>query len=426
MPSFRPAHFARLGLLLAALGIHLLPSTALISTAYAADEKKVEAPQDVLRAEFAAPFKGYEEAMKNKDYKGALAKIAEMEAIPTPSAFERYKIERLRIPVMSSMGDNAGLAKSIEAALESGRMEPSEFIVFSQALVSLHYQAKDYPKNIAWIDRYNKAGGKDPRVRFLYIQVLYAMKDYKKAYEEAQVDIKADLAAGKTPNEDLLKTALNCTVNTNDKATYWTASQQLLTYYPQRELWDDILGRYMSNTANSERWFMHYFRLRIAMGLMTSVDEYMEMAELGLRSGQPGEVKRALEQGYQAGILGKTGDVKKQNAMRDRANKVAADDIKTLDQAEGSMAKAKEGTGLINVGYALIINGKAEKGLPMIEQGLKLGTKKTDEMTMLAAIGYAAAGKKDEALKLFAKVQSSDGGTELSRFWTMQLTNPMK
>ncbi len=425
MTSFRPVRFARLAVLLAA--VNLFPGSGFINLAIAADEKKAAAAaEETLRTEFAAPYKAYQELMNAKDFKGALAKVAEMDAIPSLTAFEKYKIERLRIPAASSAGDNPLTMKSLELALDSGRLDNKEHLIFAQSLASLKYNAGDYPGALKWLDSYFKTGGNDPKVRAFYIQTLYVNKDYAKVATETQVDIKADIAANRTPTETVLRFSMDSAIKLNDKVAYVAAAQQFLGFYPQRELWDDVLGRFFSNTANSDRWVLSYYRLKMQMGLSLVVDEYMDMTDMAIRSGQPGEAKVIIEHGFKAGILGKTGDVKKQTALRDRVNKLANEDIKTLDQADSIAAKAKEGTGLVNLGYALVIIGRAEKGIAMIEQGLKLGTKKNDESQLMAAIAYASVGRKDDALKMLAKVQSNDGGTELARYWSMQVANPLK
>jgi hypothetical protein len=424
MRTNRPFRFARLAMLLAALGVNLLPGSMI---AYAADAPKAAAPaEEMLRPEFAAPVKAYQDLFNAKDYKGALAKVVEMEAIPNLTPFEKYKIERMRIPAASSAGDNALTMKTVELVLNSERLNNSEFLSFSQSLASMKYNAEDYAGALVWLEKYFKAGGKDEKVRQFYLQNLYFSKNYTKTMSETQIDINADIAAGKKPSELVLKLALESTIKLDNKPAYLVAATNLLTFFPQRELWDDVLGRFFSNTANSDRWVLNYYRLKTQMNLMAAADEYMDMAELAMRAGQPGEAKRVLEQGFQSGMLGKTGDVKKQTALRDRANKIAADDIKTLDQADSVAAKAKEGSGLVNLGYALVVNGKTDKGIALIEQGLKLGTKKADEAKMLAGIAYATVGRKDDALKMLAQVQSNDGGTELARFWTMQVSNPIK
>lgn len=424
MTSFRPVRFARLALLLAA--VNLLPSSGLINLAYANEKKAAVPAEEILRSEFAAPYKAYEELMKAKDFKGALAKVVEMEAIPALTPFEKYKIERFRIPAASSAGDNPLTMKSLEAALNSGRLDKSEHLIFAQSLASMQFNAGDYAAALKWIDSYFKAGGNDAKVRAFYIQTLYVNKEYAKVATETQVDIKADIAANRTPSEILLRFAMDSAIKLNDKPAYIAAAQQFLGFYPQRELWDDVLGRFFSNTANSDRWVLSYYRLKMQMGLTFTIDEYTDMAEMALRAGQPGEAKLTMEHGYKAGVLGKSGDLKKQTTLRDRANKLANEDIKTLDQADSMAAKAKEGTGLVNIGYALVINGKADKGIALIEQGLKLGTKKNDEANLMAGIAYASIGRKEDALKMLAKVQSNDGGTELARYWSMQVANPLK
>ena len=56
---------------------------------------------------------------------------------------------------------------------------------------------------------------------------------------------------------------------------------------------------------------------------------------------------------------------------------------------------------------------------------LKLPIKKLDEARLLTGIAYSEVGRKEDALKMFALVQSNDGGTELAKYWIMHTNKPL-
>ena len=74
------------------------------------------------------------------------------------------------------------------------------------------------------------------------------------------------------------------------------------------------------------------------------------------------------------------------------------------------------------MGYALVSAGKADKGLPLMEQAVKLGTGRNPEAIKLHyGIAQSIAGKKSAALSTLKSVKGTDGTADLARYWTLGL-----
>ncbi|EGF30005.1 TPR repeat containing protein [Oxalobacteraceae bacterium IMCC9480] len=81
---------------------------------------------------------------------------------------------------------------------------------------------------------------------------------------------------------------------------------------------------------------------------------------------------------------------------------------------------------MVNVGFALVAAGQADKGLALIEGGIKKGNlKRLDDARLHLGVAYASAGKKDLAIKAFKSVQGTDGAADLARLWLVQTSTPM-
>jgi len=133
-----------------------------------------------------------------------------------------------------------------------------------------------------------------------------------------------------------------------------------------------------------------------------------------------------MEAGYKSGVLGAGGDAEKQKSLLNSATKKSADDLKAIAQTEADVRKNKDGSGLINLGYAFITLNQFDKGLAMMEQGVKApGIKRAEEAKLHLATAYALAGRTPEAIAAFKTVQGSDGSADLARYWVLQLTHPM-
>lgn len=415
--------FAPIFMLLTAVGLTTaLPMAGIAPLAYAADDS---AKAETVRPEIGMPLQAAQALVKEEKYKEALAKIAETDAVGNKTAYEIYSIDRLRGAIAMRAGDTKLAGTSFEAVVASGRLEPAEQAKIVKALGSLYYDAQNYPKAIEWLSRSLKENGNDPQTRTLLIQSYYLSNDIPRTTSELQKDIAADESAGRAPSEINLKLLISCALKSNDKAAYVIALEKLATYYPKKEYWADLINRVQGKPGFSDRLILDVYRLKAAtIKLQTSV-EYTDMAQLALLAGFPAEAKQVLDQGYQAGLLGSGADAAKQKRLRDQANKAAADDLKTMAQSEASVSSAKEGTGQINLGYALVTAGQFDKGLGLMEEGLKKSVKRSEDAKLHLGIAYQLAGQKDKAIQAFKSVQGTDGVADLAQLWVMQVTHPI-
>lgn len=406
--------FAHIGLLLAAIGLNTAPAmVGMSSVAHAAAEQ-------ALRPEVGKPLQAAAELLKAKKYKEALAKIHEADAVGGKNANEIFTIERMRAAAAAAMGDHTTAAKAFEAIIESGRLPAGEQLKYIQALAGMYYQAKDYPKAITWLNRYLKDGGDDPKMRALLVQTYYLSGDYARAAKEVQAEIQSDEKAGRTPPEEQLQLLVNCAAKQNDKAAYVHAMEKLVAYHPKKEYWADLLNRVQTKPGYSDRNSLDLFRLKLALGQMNGAADYMEMAQLALQAGFPAEAVKVVEQGYKSGVLGNGPEAARQKRLRDLAGKNAADDRKTMAQGEAEAAKSKDGTGLVNLGYAYVTTGQFDKGIALMEQGMKKGGfKRPEDAKLHMGIAYLQAGRKAEAIQTLKSVQGTDGVADLARYWVL-------
>jgi predicted Zn-dependent protease len=418
--------FAPMFVLLAAVGLNAtLPVLGLTQSAYAANDAD-KAKAETVRPEIGTPLQAAQGLMKEQKYKEALAKIAETDAIGDKTPYEIYTIDRMRGAAAASAGDTDLAGKSFEAVIASGRLPPADQAKIVKALGSLYYDAQNYPKAIEWLSRSLKESGSDPQTRTLLIQSYYLSNDIPRATTELQADIAADEAAGRVPSEINLKLLISCALKTNDKVAYLAVLEKLNTYYPKKEYWADLINKVQSKPGFSDRLILDVYRLKAATIQLQTSTEFTDMAQLALLAGFPAEAKKALDQGYQAGLLGSGPDAAKQKRLRDQASKGVADDQKTMAQSEASVNNSKEGTGQLNLGYALVAAGEFDKGLALMESGLKKGgLKRPEDAKLHLGIAYQQAGQKDKAIQAFKSVQGTDGVADLARLWVVQVNHPL-
>ncbi|HUD26497.1 MAG TPA: tetratricopeptide repeat protein [Burkholderiaceae bacterium] len=392
---------------------------AVLATVAVADEPAK--PAETVRAEVGKPIQAARELIQAKKFREALAKVHEAEAVPNLTGYEKFAVDLTRGSAAQGAGDNDVALSSFESVLASGRLAPADQLKLIVAITDLYYQAKNYAKAISWASRYEKEGGNDPAVHQVLIQAHYLSGEYGNAARLLREQIEADEKAERAPTEERLQFLASCYLKMNDNAGYFWALEKLVTHYPKKSYWADLISRVHRKPGFSDRLELDVFRLQLATGNLGKPAEYMEMAQLALQAGFPFEAKKVLDQGYAAGVLGKGTDVERQNRLRDLANKQAAQDAASIAQGESEASSVKDGDALIAIGYNLVVNGKADRGLPLMEQALRQGALKHPEDAKLhLALAYAQIGQKGKAVQLLQSVHGNDGTADLARLWLLQ------
>jgi tetratricopeptide (TPR) repeat protein len=414
MPQFRLSH---LTLVAALLGLNIAPVFVEgVSTAYAADAVS-PAVSKILQAA--------NDNIKAHKYKEALAKVRDADAIGGKTSFENYMVEFTRASAAQGAGDYATAAKSYEAVLNSGHVTGASQTKIVQALGEMYFAEKEYPKAILWLTRYQSESG-DGSLRPYLLQSYYFSNDFAHAYKEVSADVQAEEKSGRTPSEDQLNMLSNCALKLNDKAGYAAAVEKMVAYHPRKELWSDLLTRLESKPGFSGRLELDVLRLRAHIGVLTTAPDYMNYIELALNAGYPLEAKKAIDAAYKSGVFGSGAEASRQKRLQDLVTKQVGDDPKSIAQAEAELAKSKDSSAMVNLGYHYVTAGQFDKGIPLIEQGIQKGDlKRPDEAKLHLGLAYVQADKKSKALQTFKTVQGTDGTAELAHLWSIAATHPL-
>lgn len=379
------------------------------------------AAEDALRPEVGKPLQAAQELLKAQKYKEALAKVNEADAVSGKSAYESFIVERMRGAAAAGAGDTATAVKAFEATIASGRLPAAEQLKLMEALAGTAYRGKDYAKAQTWAQRYIREGGTSSSMRTLLSQTQYLAGDYAGAAKELSAEIAAAEHAGQVPAEDRLQLLANCYLKLNDKAGYATVLEKLVTHHPKKEYWADLLARVQRKPGFSSRLSLDVYRLMRATGNLQDTSDYLEMAQLALQAGLPAEAKKTVDDGYAKGALGSGAEADRHKRLRDLANKQAADDQKTMAEAEKQANVAKDGNALVALGYAYVTNAQFEKGIALIEQGIAKGNlKRPEEAKLHLGVANLQAGNKDKARQVLRSVQGGEGAADLARLWLIQ------
>ena len=374
--------------------------------------------QEAVRGEIGRPLQAARDLIKQKKYSEALTRLREVDAVPNRNANENFLLEQMRASAALSAGDNGQAIKAIQFLLNSGRLPEAQQAQYAGSLASLYYREKDYKDAAQWASRALRSNPSDGTMRSLQIQSYYLAGDLAGASREALEDVQAAEKAGRTPPEDRLQLLANIASKTGDRAAYVAGIERLVTYYPKKEYWVDLLRRLESKPGFSNRLTLDLYRLRAATKTLDSPNEVVEMAQLALQQKQAGEAKKLLDDAFASGLLGKGAEAERQKRLLALATERAAEAPAQLKQAEAEALASNDGSDLVNVGFAYTGLSQFEKGIALMRQAITQGKlKRTDEANLHLGIAYLRAGQKAKARETFKLVGGTDGTADLARLW---------
>jgi hypothetical protein len=375
--------------------------------------------QEALRPDVGKPLQAAQELIKAGKYKEALAKVRDADAVPNKNAGENFMVERMRIAAASGAGDVDTAAKSFEALAGSGKVSAADKARMAESIAGGYYRNKDYAKAMQWGQRYFKEGGTSGAIRTLLIQSQYLSGDYAGAARELTGEIQAAEKSGATPAQDRLNLLLNAAVQLKDANATVFALERLVTYYPKKEYWVDLLSRMQRKPGFSDRLVLDTYRLSLATGSMSAAADYMEMGQLALQAGHTIEAKQVVDKGFAAGVLGTGAEAERHKRLRDLVAK-KIEEAKTTDAvAEKEALAMKDGNQLVNVGFAQALGGNPAKGMQLMQQGIaKGGLKRPEDAKLHLGIAQVVAGDA-KAQATLRSVGGNDGTADLARLWSL-------
>jgi Outer membrane lipoprotein len=392
--------------------------SALAFAALALCGAPAQAQQGAVRPEVGKPLQAAQALVKQRKGREALAEVAKAEAVGNRTANENFLIQQMKGSAALAAGDNDTAIKAFEAVLATNKVSGREEQQMVQAVAVGYYKNKEYAKAAQWTQRYFKEGGSDPAMRTVLLQSYYLGNDCNSVNKMLGSAAEAD--SNKRASEEELQILANCYLRQKDTGGYVNAIEKLVIHYPKKEYWTDLLSRVQKKPGFSDRLGVNVYRLRFATGNAGTANDYMEMAQLAMQAGVPAEAKVIIEKGYSSGVLGKGDQAERHARLRDLVQKTHDASLKNRAQEEKEALAAKDGNDLVRIGLNYVYEGKAAKGLPLVEQGIKKGGLKRPEDAKLR-LGEAQlyAGQKQRGVQTLREVKGNDGTADLARLWVL-------
>jgi hypothetical protein len=375
--------------------------------------------QQGIRPEVARPLQAASDALKAGKAKEALAKAREADAVGGKTASEQLVIDRMKGAAAQRVGDTATTIAAFESVYERG--SGGEKAQMAEQIAFAYSQQKNNAKASEWVAKARAAGANSASLNQLAAYLQGSSGDYGQIMKDAQAAVSAAEKDGRKPGEDDLLRLADAARRTNSNAVYSNTLEKLVLYYPKKDYWSAHLASIQRKPGFSDRLGLDVQRLKLANGLMTKADEYMELAQLALQAGLPVEAKAIVDKGYAANVLGTGDQAPRHQRLKDLVLKSQAESAAGLAKNVEEASALKEGNELVKVGTVYASMGQQDKAIELIEKGIaKGGLKRPDEAKLRLALAMAANPKtKAKGLQALRSIGGSDGTAEVARLYTV-------
>jgi len=376
------------------------------------------AAKQAVSAKVGKPLAEAQGLAQAKKFKEALVKVKEAQAMPNKSPFEENTVNEFLAYVLINLGDYTGAAKAYEDSLASGMVAPAQMEQRLKTIIQLNYQSKNYAKVQTFGQRYLKDVGPNADITLLMAQAYYIQKDYANAAKITESLIKQ---SGGKPKEDVLKLLMSCQHNLDQRDKVVVTLEQLLTLYPSDGYWKDMISYQQTQTGLTDRANLEIYRLKSEVSGLEN-DELVEMAELSMALGVPGDALTALQKGFDGGLLGKGPGAQRENRLLQLAKTNSAEDRKSLPALDTESRSAPTGEASVKLGEAYMSYGDYAKSVEAITRGIsKGGLKSIDEAQLHLGLSLAKLKRNKEANAAFNAVPAASKLQKVAKLWSIRL-----
>jgi len=406
----------KLGAAIAAFGM-LAGSAAFAQDAAAPVNPACGEPK--LSKKLAKPMDAAQKAREARNWTEMLAKVNEADAVAIEKTeYDKFWITELRGFAEANLKQYPDAVRNLGAAYNSPCMNDADKPQRAKLLMQLSYQDKNYDKaieygNLAW-----KPGG-DTDVG-IYLGNAYYVKDsYADARRVIGDVVKTLEDGGKTPDEQTYRILQSACLALKDDACVTDLIEKLVINYPKQTYWEHLVDSLLRGSKN-DRHLLNVLRLADGANAMTDPTHYVEMAQLAMAQGLPGEAQATLEKGFQKGVFAAAREKDHATRLLADAKQATALDKSTLANQDASAKAKPTGDADSKLGAAYLSYGDNAKAIESLQRAIgKGGIKNPDEAGVLLGIAYLRSGNKAEADKAFATVTQDPTMKRIAKLWVL-------
>src|SRR4051812_21909644 len=346
-----------------------------------------------LRASVGKPLLEAQALYNQGNFKGAMAKVNEAEAVSGKTAEESDTIAKMK---------NAIAIKSGDPSTPAG----------AEAKFVNDYNSGRFKDVIADADILRKAGRLDAKNQQLIAQAYYRSGD--KAGCERY--IKTNFGAN--PGDSVLELLMRCAYDAGDEDTQRSALETLVSHSGKAEYWSSLLKLSERAQGMRDHDTLDIYRLKLLTGTIAGKDEYFLLAQLALQLGFAAEAQSVITKGQAA--VKELNDART-NKLLELAKSQAGADAAAMPKNLASANAAPQGDALVKLGEDQWGMGKAKDAVGTIQAGMKKPLADKNNAQIRLGMAYLGAGQKSDAQKAFDGVTAPKGDKTamIAHLWSL-------
>jgi hypothetical protein len=322
----------------------------------------------------------------SKNYKAALAKLNEAEAV-------------------KSTPDDTAIINQFKSAISISSADPNT-PGGAKAKFAQDYNSGKFKDVIADAEYLRKFNELDGQSQLIIGQAYYKAGDYAGCVRYAKT------IAG---NDTALELQARCAYETGDDATQRAALESLVGRTGKPEYWVGLLKLGERARGLTDHNSLDINRLRLLTGSMSGKDDYVALAQFALQFKLAAEAQAALEKGVAAKVVSDDRSMR----LLATAKQMAAANLAAEPKALAAANAAPQGDDLVAVGENMIGEGKAKDAIGVIQNGMKKPLKDANNAQTRLGQAYLAAGQKGDAEAAFNKIKAPEKDAMVAHLWAL-------
>ncbi len=366
-----------------------------------------------MRPEVSKSLQAAQEAIQAKQPEVALQKIHETRATLELTEAEKMYLERLSVVAAMNAQKFDVASSSLAYLLQNKELSASDRATLTETMVSVSQRNKDHAKVVQWARRYAQEVGSNQRVHIMKLQALALQGLHKDVAQEMQEVYKA---AGYQAQESELRIYAFSQKQLKDDAGYVSTLTQLVTRFPSKDYWSDLLNSMGRLPGINARVQLDVSRLMDAAGTMEEAADYLDTAQFAIKAGLPYEALRVLDQGQAAGLY-KGPIAVNATKLKQQAQQHAAEDDKTTK----SLSIASDnGQVLVQLGDVQLSKGQWADAAEAYQKALvKGGLKREADARLHCGIALLKAKQAEQAKTMLQSVAGEPSAVQMASLWML-------
>lgn len=347
-----------------------------------------------VRAAVGKPLQEAQALAAQHNWKAAMAKVDEAEAVPGKTAEESQVISQMKNYIAINSGDTSTPAGA-------------------KAKFANDYAARRYKDVIGEdAEALRKNGVLDGQSQQVIAQAYYESGDKQGCVRY----IKSNF--GSNAGDATLSLLARCAYDAGDADVQRQALESLVAHTGKPEYWADLLKLSEQAQGMRDPDTLAIYRLKLLTGTLSGKDEYMTLAQLALQLKCPSEAQNVLEKGVAAKVLPNDD---RTNKLLNYAKSQAAADVAALPKNLAAANAAPKGDQLVQLGEDEIGMGKAKDAVGTIQAGMKKPLTDQAHAQIVLGMAYLNAGQKADAIKAFDAVKgpAGDKSAMIAHLWSL-------